>query len=68
MENNIHLNKVPKNIGNELKKCSGVPWWPNSQEPGVVTAMAQFPSLAWEHRHAVNVAKNKNKTFQVMYE
>ena len=58
MENNIHLNKVPKNIGNELKKCSGVPWWPNSQEPGVVTAMAQFPS----------VAKNKNKTFQVMYE
>ena len=39
----------------------GVPWWPSSEGSGIVTTMAQVPSLAWERLHATGAAKKKKK-------
>ena len=38
-----------------------VPWQPRGQGLGVVTAVAQFPSLAQERPHAAGVDKSQNQ-------
>ena len=49
--------REPQNVRREVGDADQDFWWPSGARSGIVTAVAQVPSLVWELPPATDMAK-----------